>query len=110
MLTQGAALGLTLAIESPVVLLAAWRLRVHWLRGLAAGLLASGFTHPWAWWVSGQLGPQDYGLWIVALEIVVGLVETVILRIVLRVPWRWALALSVAANAASALAGVLLWN
>ena len=110
MLTQSAALGLTLALEMPVVLLAARRLRVHWQWALLAGLLASGLTHPLAWWVSGQLGPRDYGLWILLLEILVCLVETVIFRLALQLAWRWALALSVVANAVSALAGILLWN
>ena len=110
MLTQSAALGLTLAIELPVVLLAAGRLRVRWQRGLAAGLLASGLTHPLAWWVSDQLGPRDYGLWIVFLEILVCLVESAIFRVVMQLAWRWALALSLLANAVSALAGIVLWN
>lgn len=110
MLTQGAALGLTLAIESPVVLLAAWQLRLPWLRGLTAGLLASALTHPVAWWVSRQLGPQDYGLWILLLEITICLVEAAIFRLMLPTSWHWALALSVVANAASALTGILLWQ
>jgi hypothetical protein len=110
MLTQCAALGLTLAIEAPIVMLAALSLRIFWMRGLAAGLLASGMTHPFAWWVSVHFGPQDYGLWIVALEILVCLVETVILRLALQAPWRSMLVLSVVANAASAQTGVWLWN
>lgn len=110
MLTHEVALGLTLAIESPVVMLAALHQRIYWVRGLVAGVLASGLTHPWAWWVSGQLGPQDYGLWILALEITVCLIETLILRLVMQASWHSMLALSVVANAASALTGVLLWN
>lgn len=110
MLTQGVALGLTLAIESPIVLVAAWRLRVHWLRGLAAGLLASSLTHPLAWWVSRQLGPQDYGVWIVSLEGMICLAEAVLLKFILKISWRWALALSLVANTASALTGLLLWD
>jgi hypothetical protein len=110
MLTQGAALGLTLAIESPIVWLAAWWLRVHWLRAVVAGLLASSLTHPGAWWLSRQLGPLDYGTSTLAIEALVCLVEAVVLKLVLQVAWRRALVLSVVANAASAGAGLLLWH
>ena len=52
-MNQFAAFAMTLAIELPLIALAARRLQpaVSWRRVAAAGVAASSLTHPLAWWL-----------------------------------------------------------
>lgn len=113
-LSQIAALGLTLAVEAPLVTVVAYWRGIRWQRGLAAGLLASCLTHPFAWklswWASTLFATPHYFRWFVAIEAAVCLVEALVFRRILHTSWAWSVGLSVVANAASSLLGVLLWR
>ncbi len=108
MISQGAAMAVTLAVEAPIVIGFASQWHINWLRALLAGLMASSITHPIAWWFSRQLGPTDYVFWVLMLEIIVTGLEVVILKCVLKCRWQQAFTLSLVANLASALIGVIL--
>lgn len=105
MMSALAALGLTLAVEAPLVAWAGRRLQRTWGRVLLAGLLPSLLTHPLAWRAWERLGPQDYQQGVAIIEIAVWLVEALLLKLILRLQWRQALLLSLLANAASFAAG-----
>lgn len=109
---QLAAFAMTLAIELPVVALAAGRLgpAVGWRRALAAGVVASSLTHPLAWWLRWRLGPDEAVAGFFAIELAVILMEAVVLKIGLGWNWRGAAALSTAANTASAGLGGLAYG
>lgn len=113
-LTQSTALGLTLALEMPLVMVAAYRWKIAWQRGLLAGLLASGLTHPLAWkasWlVSTLFVTHHYIAWFMAIETGVWLAEAVVFRYILRTPWVKSLGLSLVVNGISAMVGVCLWS
>jgi len=99
-----AAFGLTLAVELPVYAtgLAALRL-LPWRRALVAGLAVNVATHPVLWWfLSGH--PHRW----VAAELVVCLAEALMLFAAVRRDPAVLVLLSVAANATSLLAGLLL--
>lgn len=102
-MNQAQALALTLACETP---LACWWLREHPLARTAfAAMAASALTHPAAWHLASRLSPSQYraGLW--WIEAAVVLVEAVVFRLVLRLAWPRALAVSLAANALSMAVG-----
>jgi hypothetical protein len=112
------AAAVTLAVELPVVLLVARRVRllVSDARVLGVAALANLLTHPALWYVPWFLVPQalapaNYGLYLVVGEALVLLVETLVYWALL-VPSRpWlALAMSALANAASYGAGLLVWS
>lgn len=96
-----AALGLTLAVEAPLVAWAGRHLHQPWWRAVAAGLLPSLLTHPLAWRMWERLGPQDYPLGVILIEAAVWLVEAVLLKLLLPMRWWQTLLLSLFANAAS---------
>lgn len=110
-MNQSAALALTLAIELPVIALAARRAQpaVPWWRVLVAGVAASSLTHPLAWWVRWRLDPDVALAGFFAIELAVIAFEALVLKIGLGWPWRGAAALSAAANTASAGLGGLLY-
>ena len=108
MLTQTAAFGLTLLIEGPIVfaLSAAANRRLAWR--VAAALLPSSLTHPFAWRAMGSFGHHDYGAGLLLVELLVVGVEMGLLRLLTGLPLRTVFLLSLAANLASTLFG-LLW-
>jgi hypothetical protein len=112
-MTYLAGLGLTLAVEVPVVVLAGLLFGTRPARTAVVAMLASVVTHPPLWFVvapafDAWLGPGG----ILLAEVLVVLVEAVVYDRGLRPPVGRAVALwlSVLANALSFLAGiVLLW-
>lgn len=118
MIDQTTALALTLAVELSVVV--AWSRRARsaagarrgaeaaWSRIIAAGLLPSLLTHPFAWRAAAALPVAGYARGVIVIEVVVVLVETVLLRLLLRCHWREAFLLALVANAASFAVGALL--
>ncbi len=106
LMSQNVALQLTLIIETAVVMTAARHWQVSWRRGLAAGIVPTMLTHPPAWWILEET--DRYWLYFIVLEVVITLIESTVLKKILRVSWRQALLLSLWANAASALVGVFL--
>lgn len=111
---QGAALALTLAVELPVAAAFLWRRRegriVDLPRLLAVVALASLLTHPFAWRAALALSPGAYAVGAVLIEVAVVAVEGALLRVLLPVGWRTALAAALLANAASFGAGLLVWR
>lgn len=108
MLNQVSALGLTLLIEAPIVMAASAGVERSFAWRLAAALLPSCLTHPFAWHAIGNFGPHDYLAGLILIELVVCGVEMLLLRLLIGLPLSAALLLSFAANAASALLGLLL--
>lgn len=109
MIDQTTALALTLWVELSVVV--AWSRRgaeAAWSRIIAAGLLPSLLTHPFAWRAAAALPVAGYARGVLVIEVVVVLVETVLLRLLLRSAWRDAFLLAFIANAASFAVGALL--
>ena len=112
-MTQTEAFLLTLAIELPVAIGLATGLR--WapgsvLRLAASALAASALTHPILWIVDPLLGPAiatpvRWGL----LESAIALVEAAVYRAGAGLPARRALAVSIAANAASFAVGLIVY-
>ena len=108
MLTQASALGLTLLVEAPIVMLAsggaprglAWR--------IAAAFLPSCLTHPLAWHAAGNFSAQDYMIGLCLIELIVVMVEMLLLRLLTGLRWRAVLLISIAANTASTLTGLAL--
>ncbi|PTY04499.1 hypothetical protein DB346_03430 [Verrucomicrobia bacterium LW23] len=85
-------------------------LRVRFARLVVTSAGMSALTHPllWnaaLWWYSQGWSPTT-GLW--TLEALVTLAEAALLRLGAAVPWRQALLLSIAANAASVAVGICL--
>lgn len=79
-------------------------------RVLLVSACASLLTHPFAWRVALALPPAQYREGLVGLELGVVAVEAVVYRTGLRLGWRRALGLSLAANAFSAgVGGLLPW-
>ena len=105
------ALALTLVIEIPVAVMALW----YWFkrkeipRGkiVTAGLVASGLTLPYLWFILPAFIPNPF-IYIAVGEVSVFLVETFIYVWLLKVNLRQALAVSFLANAASFAAGLIL--
>jgi hypothetical protein len=97
-----AALGLTIFVEGAVVTLVQRRdLR----RVLLAAILVNACTQP----IASALYQYGVAPWL-AIEIAVILLETVLYRLLLSLGWARAAAISLLANAASALVGVLLYG
>lgn len=105
MLNAAAALGLTLAIEAPIVWAALAGTRCDGRLRVAAALLPSALTHPFAWRAMGNFGAHDYLFGWLLIESLVVLVETLLLRWLTRLSLRFSLGLSLGANAASAVLG-----
>ena len=106
---QPSALAASIAVEGVTVALLLMRMdRAKLLRGIAAATLATLVTHPLAWWSIKALEPAA-GYWsaVVAVEAVVCLAEAMAYRLLVPLAWPAALGVSVAANAASTLAGLL---
>ena len=107
-----AALGLTLAVEVPVVVLVAGQLGSAPRRAAVVALVASLLTHPVLWFVVAPAMDAWLGIWgIVLAEIAVVVAEAVVYQRGLRPPIGWAasLWLSLLANALSFGIGVALW-
>ena len=105
---QAAAFGLTLLVEAPIV----WAGTGAAARGtgwrLAAALLPSSLTHPWAWRVLGHYGPHDHAAGLLLVEGIVWVVEVPLLMLLAGLSLRRAVGVSVAANAASLALGLLI--
>ncbi|MBV8191247.1 MAG: hypothetical protein JO339_28685 [Alphaproteobacteria bacterium] len=106
---QPSALAASIGIESIIV--AILLARLGWakvLRGIAAATLGTIVTHPLAWWSIVALEPA-IGYWaaVALVEALVCLAESLAYRLLVPLVWPLALAMSVAANAASTLAGFL---
>ncbi len=99
------ALAWTYVLETPVVMAAGWRWRSGLRRALAAAILASGVTHPVAWWVASNVPDESYVWGWFVIEAAVCCVEAPVLATVMRLPAGRALGLSVLANGLSAAAG-----
>jgi hypothetical protein len=102
------ALGLTLALEVPVVAIA-WAGVAPMGRRVAAGLAVNLATHGLLWLVWPGL-PGSYAARLVAAELGVVLLEAAAYRLALAGSLRRALAASLLANALSVGAGLLLWR
>ena len=106
-MTQLDALARTLAIESIVGLICLWllarsQLREAGWRAIAVVIAASLLTHPFAWWGNRALiGAVELWPRYAIIELSVVTIETIVLRIALRVRWPVAAATSLAMNAAS---------
>jgi hypothetical protein len=107
-LTQAAALGLTLLVEAPLVLAASASAARGWPWRAAAALLPSCLTHPLAWRAAGNFGAHDYLGGLLLVELIVIGIEALLLRGLAALPLRAALPLSIAANTASVLLGWVL--
>jgi hypothetical protein len=107
-MTYLGALAWTYALEAPVVMAAGWRWRSGRLRVAAAVILASGLTHPVAWWVAGNVPAEIYVWGWFVIEAAVCCVEAPVLGAVMRLPARRAWGLSILANGISAAAGWVL--
>jgi len=106
---QSSALAASIAVEGAVVALLLMRMgRAKLLRGIAVAALATLITHPLAWWSIKALEPAA-GYWgmVAAVEVLVCLAEAMAYRFLVPLTWPAALAVSVTANAASTLAGLL---
>ena len=106
---QSSALAASIAVEGAVVALLLMRMdRAKLLRGIAAAALATLMTHPLAWWSIKALEPAaGYWVAVAAVEALVCLAEAVAYRLLVPLAWPAALAVSVVANAASTLVGLL---
>lgn len=104
-MTQLQALAWTLILEMPVVLLGARLMSAPPGRAILAGLAASGLSHPVAWKLALISPPDAFLLSWTVIEFAVTLFETIVLKVVMRLRWLQALALSLAANVFSAGAG-----
>ncbi len=108
MLTQAAALGLTLLIEAPVIIALSGAATRGLIWRVAAALLPSCITHPFAWHAMGNFGRHDYITGLLLVELLVISVEMVLLRLLTCLPLRTTLLLSIGANMASTLFGLIL--
>ena len=112
-MTQSLALGLTLFIECMICGLYLTRIpppRPSLFAGLIICIAASCFTHPVAWMLN-TTWSATFGTWatILTLEVLVILVEGLVYRLALTIPAASALRLSIATNAGSFLAGLVLY-
>ena len=106
---QLSALAVSITVEGiTAALLLARQGRAKVLRGIAAAALATVVTHPAAWWSFKALEPA-IGYWetVAAVEALVCLAEAPAYRLLVPLRWPAAVAVSVAANLASMLAGLL---
>lgn len=106
---QPSALAASILVEgATVALLLASLGRRKVLRGMALAAVSTLVTHPAAWWSIQALEPAaGYGLAVSAVEASVCLVEALAYRLFLPLPWAAAVLLSVGANGASTLTGLL---
>lgn len=102
---EGAGLALTLLIEAPVVMALLARAQPSRARRLAAGMLPSLFTHPFAWRTVHELAPPDQLAGWAVVEGLVVLLEALMIWPLARVGARRAALASVVANGASAAVG-----
>jgi hypothetical protein len=106
---QLSALAASIAVEGLVA--ASLLARLGWrkvLRGIFAAALATLATHPVAWaGIKALESAGGYGLAVLVVEALVCLAEAIAYRLLVPLAWPAALAVSVAANAASTLAGLL---
>lgn len=99
---------LTLAVEMPIVVIALGLARIagkviSWPQTIALAW-AVNLTHPMLWWI------RPEGLWLVAAELLIALVEGLVLWWCCRREWKvlFYLVLAALANSASVLVGLLL--
>jgi type IV secretory pathway VirB2 component (pilin) len=102
-----AALAVTLAVEPPLWALALRRLGVPARRGYAVGLLGNATSHPLTWLVLFRVLPGPRGAAFVVVEAFAVGWEAAVARVALRRDLPALLGVSLLANAASLLAGVL---
>ena len=111
-MTQWSALLITIAIEVPIVLVWMWRAdpgAFDWKRIAAVSAAATLLTHPLVWHTNVALVAWPFALRAALVETFAVVAETVVYRKFVPVTWRRAAALSLAANAASFGAGLLIW-
>jgi hypothetical protein len=105
------AFGLTLAVELPLTAIAlsfGWRL--PWYRAALFALVVNACTHPALWFTLAALRERTaYPLLVLIFELVVCAVEGLLLMALLRRRDPLLVLLSVAANGASVLAGVMVF-
>lgn len=107
---QNFAFWFSLAIELPIALLVCARDRRTAIATLGAGLLATGATHPFAWWAILHWSPAlTWGGATALVELTLTALEACSYRFIVRVSWRRALLTSLLANAASFGVGQLAW-
>src|SRR5215475_6257352 len=106
---QSSALAVSIAVEGATAALLLARL--GWakvLRGIVAAAAATLLTLPMAWWSIKALEPfAGYWAALVLVEALVCLAEAVVYRLLVPLTWPAAGAVSLAANAASTLVGLL---
>jgi hypothetical protein len=111
---EAVALAISAAVEAPVamaiVYATRWRSRGAWHAGLAAAV-ATAVTHPQLWDAATWAYPR-FGYWpsLVALETLVVLVEALLIAWMAALAFHRALAVSLAANLASCVAGLLIFR
>lgn len=108
-LSQLEAYAMTLAIEAVVAALLAGRIGANSRRAALTAALGSALTHPPFWYAAHELYPALKGFAVPALEALVVAVESAGYRLLATSRWRTALILSALANAASWLAGYLIY-
>ena len=78
------------------------------MRGIAVAVFATLATHPFAWWgIVAAESAMGYWAAVLSAEALVCLAEAIAYRFVVPLGWPTALGVSVAANAASTLAGLI---
>jgi hypothetical protein len=103
------ALALTVAVEVPVYVAAVTSASAaRFRRTAAAAVMVNLVTHPLLWWFLSRVPAHGYWVWFAVAEGVVCLVEGALLAWWLRLRGPVPYAASVAANAASVIAGMLL--
>jgi len=108
--SQLASLVITLACECPLVLAGSTKGSGDWKKRVAAGLVPSLVTHPFAWHAIGKYGEHDFLAGYLLIESLVVVAESVAIRQLTRMTWQRAAALSLIANLCSALLGFLVWS
>jgi len=106
---QLSALAVSIAVEGAIAALLLARLgRAKVLRGIASAAVATLLTHPLAWWSIKALEPfAGYWTAVVSVEVLVCLAEAIAYRLLVPLSWPAAVVVSLVANAASTLVGLL---
>lgn len=109
-MTQLQAMLLSLASEAVVAAALACGLRLRTLPAALAAVAGTLVTHPLLWLVFGRVDAA-IGYWpaVAALEAAVVVVESAAYRLLLRCRWRVALLVSLTANAASTVLGLVIY-
>jgi hypothetical protein len=110
-MTQIEAMLLSMASEAIVAAAVASTWRLRWWRAAAAAVVGTALTHWLLWQVFADVADAT-GYWtaLAACEAAVVLVEAVVYRLALRCRWTTAVLVSLAANAASTLLGLIIYR